>query len=85
MANKSDISIAVDVVNSKAQQQEMTEGDFLQLGEIRAATDADFEYFVRLAENHENWIKKLDKNGLIVWQKETGHSTIKMAKVLDVF
>ena len=85
MANESDISIAVDVVNSKAQQQEMTEGDFLQLGEIRAATDADFEYFVRLAENHENWIKKLDKNGLIVWQKETGHSTIKMAKVLDVF
>ena len=85
MANESDISIAVDVVNSKAQQQEMTEGDFLQLGEIRTATDADFEYFVRLAENHENWIKKLDKNGLIVWQKETGHSTIKMAKVLDVF
>ena len=54
---------------------------FLELGEIRVATDADFDYFMRLAECTDNWNKKLDKNGLTVWQKETGHSTIKLAKV----
>ena len=63
------------------QQETSTSNGFIELGEIRAATDADFDYFVRLAECHESWIKKLDKNGLTVWQKETGHSTIKMAKV----
>ena len=62
-------------------QQDTTVKEFLQLGEIRAATDNDFDYFMRLAEYHEDWVKKLDKNGVLVWQKETDHSTIKMAKV----
>ena len=64
-------------------RQDTTGKEFLQLGEIRAATDSDFDYFVRLAEHHEDWVKKLDKNGLIVWQKETEHSTIKVAKVRE--
>lgn len=54
---------------------------FLQIDEIRSAEDADFEYFIHLAEDHEDgWIKKLDKE-VTIWQKETGTSTIKMAKV----
>lgn len=58
-------------------------GHFFQPNEIRSATDADFEYFIRLAEVHEGdgWIKKLDKNNLTIYQKETGVSSIKMAKV----
>ena len=67
--------------SSESLQQGAAEPFFFQLGELREATDKDFDYFRRLAEFHDNWIKKLDKNGLTVWQKETGHSTIKMAKV----
>ena len=66
---------------SNASQQDAIGNVFFHLGEIRPATDSDFDYFTRLAEHHEDWVKKLDKNGLVVWQKETGHSTIKMAKV----
>lgn len=66
---------------SIASQQDTVGNNFFQLGEIRVATDSDFDYFIRLAEHHEDWVKKLDKNGLTVWQKEVGHSTIKMAKV----
>ena len=55
---------------------------FFQVNEIRSATDSDFEYFVQLAEEEEDgWVKKLDKNGITIWQKETGESPIKMAKV----
>ena len=57
-------------------------GSFFQPNEIRSATDADFDYFIGLAEDEgEGWIKKLDKNGIIIWQKETGVSSIKIAKV----
>jgi hypothetical protein len=56
---------------------------FFQLNEIRSATDSDFEYFIQLADHHgDGWIKKLEKNGLTIWQKETGASTIKMVKVI---
>lgn len=55
---------------------------FFQPNEIRSATDADFDYFIQLADQDgDGWIKKLDKNGLVIWQKETGVSSIKMAKV----
>lgn len=55
---------------------------FFQLNEIRRATDKDFEYFIKLAEeNGDGWVKKLDKNKITIWQKETGASPIKMAKV----
>lgn len=58
---------------------------FFQPNEIRSATDADFEYFVQLADDRgDSWIKKLDKNGLIIWQKESGVSSIKMARVSAV-
>ena len=75
------IAAASVTVGNEALQQGTTGACFLQLGELRVATDADFDYFISLAEYHEDWTKKLDKNGLTVWQKETGHSTIKMAKV----
>ena len=55
---------------------------FFQLNEIRSATDTDFKYFIQLAdENGDGWVKKLDKNNMTIWQKETGVSSIKMAKV----
>lgn len=57
-------------------------GVFFEPNEIRSATDSDFEYFVQLADDRgDTWIKKLDKNGLVIWQKDTGVSSIKMAKV----
>ena len=56
-----------------------------QLGEIRSATDVDFEHFIQLADESGNgWVKKLEKNGLIILQKETGVSSIRMVKVLLV-
>ena len=58
-----------------------TEHSFFKLGEIRVATDKDFEHFMRIADNHDGWIKKVEKNGLRIWQKETDASAIKMAKV----
>lgn len=51
-----------------------------ELGEIRPATDTDFEHFIHLVEDDDGWIKKLNKV-VTVWQKETGHSTIKLVKV----
>ncbi len=56
---------------------------FIQLNEIRSATDADYQYFIQLAEDHgDGWVKRLEKNDLTIWQKETGVSSIKMAKVV---
>ena len=74
-------SIESSTASSEVLQQGAGEPVFFQLGEVREAKDTDFDYFRRLAEYHDNWIKRLDNNGLTVWQKETGHSTIKMAKV----
>lgn len=55
---------------------------FFQPNEIRSATDSDFLYFVQLADDQgDGWVKKLDKNNITIWQKETGVSSIKMAKV----
>ena len=55
---------------------------FFQPLEIRSATDADFDYFIQLADQEgDGWIKKLDKDSITIWQKETGTSSIKMAKV----
>lgn len=57
-------------------------GHFFQLNEIRSATDSDFDYFIQLAdEQGDGWVKRLDKNNLTIWQKETGVSSVKMAKV----
>lgn len=57
---------------------------FFQPYEIRSATDSDFDYFIRLADDDgDGWIKKLEKNGITIWQKETGVSSIKMAKVKE--
>lgn len=58
---------------------------FFQPNEIRSATDSDFQYFVQLADDRgDEWVKKLDKKNLTIWQKETGVSSIKMAKVRNL-
>ena len=57
---------------------------FFDLGEVRAATDKHFDYFLNLLDNNDGWIKKLEKNELTIWQKECENSTIKMAKVIDL-
>lgn len=54
---------------------------FFELGEIRIARESDFQYFRRLVEGHEGWLKKLDKNGLTVWNRDTGKTSVKMFKV----
>lgn len=55
---------------------------FFQVNEIRRATDADFDYFIYLAEEHgDGWVQKLNKDDIKIWQKDTGVSSIKMAKV----
>ena len=57
---------------------------FFGLGEVRAATDRDFDYFLNLLDNNDGWIKKLEKNELTIFQKECENSTIKMAKVIQL-
>ena len=54
---------------------------FFELGEIRLAKESDFQHFTRLVDNNEGWTQKLNKNGLVVWSKETANSSIKMMKV----
>lgn len=54
---------------------------FFKLGEIRAATDDDFEYFMHIADCHDGWMKKVDKSGFAIYQKESDNSAIKMVKV----
>ena len=54
---------------------------FFKLGEIRLAKDSDFQHFRELADSNDGWTQKLDKNGLVVWSKETQSSSIKMMKV----
>ncbi len=54
---------------------------FFSLGEIRVARESDFEYFRRLADDNEGWTKKLDRDGLTVWNRDSGSTSIKMFKV----
>lgn len=66
---------------SKGEPSCEAQNSFIQVNEIRSATDEDFDYFIRLVEENDGWIKKLDK-GITVWQKETSKvSPIRMAKV----
>lgn len=57
------------------------DGSFFELGEVRLATDSDFDYFAHLAKNFDGWVKKYDKHGVTVWNKDTGGKTVKMLKV----
>ena len=63
----------------------LSSGTGFKVNEIRSATDEDFQHFIRLVEEHKvegsGWTKKLDKNNIVIWQKETGASPIKMALV----
>lgn len=55
-----------------------------KVNEIRSATEEDFQHFVRLADEYKEgtrWTRKLEKNGIAIWQKDTGASPIKMALV----
>ncbi len=54
---------------------------FFKLGEIRVATDDDFEHFLYISDCNDGWIKKVDKGGLAIYQKECDNSAIKMIKV----
>uniref|UniRef100_A0A1X7T9R1 START domain-containing protein n=1 Tax=Amphimedon queenslandica TaxID=400682 RepID=A0A1X7T9R1_AMPQE len=54
---------------------------FFKLGEIRPPKDEDFDHLLRLAENHEKWLLKHDKNGVRVWMREIPGQTVKMLKV----
>ncbi len=54
---------------------------FFSLGEIRVARESDFEHFRRLADDSEGWTKKLDRDGLTVWNRDSGSTSIKMFKV----
>jgi len=60
-------------------------GTGFEVNEIRSATEEDFQHFIRLVEEYKvegsGWTKKLDKNNITIWQKETGVSSIKMALV----
>ena len=54
---------------------------FFDVGEIRLAKDSDFDYFAYLAENFDGWVKKYEKDGMTVWNKDTGRRTVRMLKV----
>lgn len=54
---------------------------FYRVGEIRAPEDSDFAYFAGLADTHEDWTLKHDRNNVRVWMKETPGQTLKMMKV----
>ena len=54
---------------------------FFKVGEIRPANNSDFEYFRSLIADSNGWKKNHEKNGLTVYSKEMGKSTVKMVKV----
>lgn len=54
--------------------------NFFEVGEIRPARDSDFQHFVDLADG-SGWTKKIDKNGLLVWMRNTENASMKMFKV----
>lgn len=59
---------------------EVTNG-FYKLGEIRPPRDEDFDHFLQLADSHDNWTLKHDKNGVRVWMRDIPGETVKMLKV----
>ncbi len=68
--------------NGRQQGKKDSEQDsFFKLGEIRVATERDFEHFIHIADSNEGWIKKVEKNGFTIYQRECDNSMIKMAKV----
>ena len=54
---------------------------FFKVGEIRRPTEEDYQHFLLLTENHDNWIRKCNKNNVTVWMKDIPGVTIKMLKV----
>ena len=53
---------------------------FFVVGEIRPALDSDFQHFIDLADGG-GWVKKMEKNGLLAWTRNTENASIKMFKV----
>lgn len=60
----------------------VTEEQFFKIGEIRPPQQEDFDYFLQLADNHEGWTEKHNKNNVKVWMKDTPGSNVKMLKVI---
>lgn len=58
-----------------------TKEQFFKIGEIRPPKQEDFDYFLQLADNHEGWTEKHNKNNVKVWMKDTPGSNVKMLKV----
>ena len=53
----------------------------MDVGEVRAATGADFESFKHLAESEEGWQQRYNKNGTRVFTKLSDESRVKIIKV----
>jgi hypothetical protein len=57
---------------------------FFVVGEIRPALDSDFQHFIDLADGG-GWVKKMEKNGLLAWTRNTENASIKMFKLRTTF
>ena len=73
--------MATSTVIANGDTPRETEEQFFKIGEIRPPKQEDFDYFLRLADNHEGWTEKHNKNNVKVWMKDTPGSNVKMLKV----
>ncbi|XP_064404303.1 START domain-containing protein 10-like [Halichondria panicea] len=72
--------------NGRQQEKKDSEqNNFFKLGEIRVATEKDCEHFMHIADSNDGWIRKVEKNGFTIYQRECDNSMVKMAKVCGVF
>lgn len=59
-----------------------------QLGEVRAATEADFDALKSLLHNHEGWHKEFHMKGRVrtttAWTKRNDVSDFRMIKVSEL-
>ena len=53
----------------------------MQIGEVRAAEDADFQHVRKLCYCHDGWKQDYKKNSITVWSKANEVSDFKMIKV----
>ena len=68
--------------NGRQQEKKDSEqNNFFKLGEIRVATEKDCEHFMHIADSNDGWIRKVEKNGFTIYQRECDNSMVKMAKV----
>ena len=53
----------------------------MEVGEVRAAEDADFQRVKNLCHCHDEWKQEYNKNSMTVWSKANDVSDFKMIKV----